>query len=267
MSTHESPDGSQPNQTTAVRRPSLSAFFPCYNDAQTIGRMVLTAVETLQNLTDDFEVIVVNDGSQDDSAVVLDELQRKCSYLRVVTHERNRGYGGALQSGFRAATKDLVFYTDGDGQYDPQELADLLGQLTLEDDVVQGWKMKRLDPWYRTVVGWSYCQFVRLAFGLQTRDVDCDFRLIRRHVLDSVPLTMVGGSITVELVSRFERRGFHIREVPVHHFPRLYGRSQFFSFIRILGTFRELAELWLEPHLNRSPVEPRVPKPAAGIPN
>lgn len=248
-----------------VRRPSVTAFFPCYNDSPTIAGLVLAVEATLRNLTDDFEIIVVNDGSQDGSAAVLNELQRVCGSLRVVTHDRNRGYGGALQSGFRAATKDLVFYTDGDGQYDPRELADLFAELATDDDVVQGWKMKRSDPWYRTAIGWSYCQFVRKVFGLKTRDVDCDFRLIRKYVLDSFVLTTVGGSITVELVSRIERGGFRMREVPVHHYPRLYGRSQFFGFRRILRTFWGLAGLWMELHFNTSPAQPSPERMPSGV--
>jgi len=255
---HRAARASFRSKAEASHRLSISAFFPCYNDAQTIARMVLAAGETLQTLTDDFEVIVVNDGSQDDSATILSELQRACGYLRVVTHERNRGYGGALQSGFAAATKDLVFYTDGDAQYDPHELAELFAQLRSEDDVMQGWKIKRHDPWYRTVIGWSYCRFVRFAFGLKARDVDCDFRLIRRHVFESFPLTMIDGSITVELVARIERGGFQMREVPVHHYPRLYGRSQFFSFRPVLRTFWQLAGLWLELHLGEASTEPTV---------
>lgn len=227
-------------------RPSISAFFPCYNDAQTIGTMVMAAGETLRTLTSDFEVIVINDGSEDDSAAVLAALEQSCGYLRVVTHERNRGYGGALQSGFASATKELVFYTDGDGQYDPGELAELHAALSADVDVVQGWKIKRSDPFYRTLVGWAYCQFVRFLFNLRTRDVDCDFRLIRRRVLESFPLTSTGGSITVELVTRIEQGGFTIRELPVHHFPRLHGKSQFFNFRRITRTLRQLGRLWVE---------------------
>jgi glycosyltransferase involved in cell wall biosynthesis len=230
----------------ATRPLSISAFFPCYNDAQTIGALVERVNETLESLTDDFEIIVVNDGSQDDSAQVLAGLQQSWPRLRVVTHEHNRGYGGALQSGFAAATKELVFYTDGDGQYDPSELACLVDALTADDDVVQGWKEKRHDPWYRTVIGWSYCQAIRLAFGLSTRDIDCDFRLIRRRVLESFPLTRTGGSITVELVARIEGGGFRVRELPVHHYPRLYGHSQFFSWGHIGRTFWQLAGLWAE---------------------
>lgn len=238
--------------------PSISVFFPCYNDAQTISSMVLAAGQTLRSLTDDFEVIVVNDGSQDESGEVLAELQQACPYLRVVTHDQNRGYGGALQSGFAAASKDLVFYTDGDGQYDARELAELYAHLSPEHDVVQGWKIKRHDPWYRTIIGWTYCQFVRLVFGLNTRDVDCDFRLIRKRVLESFPLTMLDGAITVELMARIERGGFRIREVPVHHYPRLYGQSQFFSFGRIARTFWQLGGLWLKLNVSSPAAEPGV---------
>jgi glycosyltransferase involved in cell wall biosynthesis len=242
--------------------PSISAFFPCYNDACTIEDMVLTAADTLRALTDDFEVIVVNDGSEDESDEVLAQLQARCPYLRVVTHATNRGYGGALQSGFAVASRELVFYTDGDGQYDPRELAEFIAQLAPEDDVVQGWKIKRHDPWYRSVIGWSYCQFVRFAFGLRTRDVDCDFRLIRRRVLESFALTSTDGSISVELVSRIERAGFQVREAPVHHYPRPCGRSQFFRVRAIARTFWQLAGLWLELNLRAaSPVETE-PAPA-----
>jgi glycosyltransferase involved in cell wall biosynthesis len=238
---------------------SISAFFPCYNDSPTIADLVLRVGETLSTLTEDFEVIVVNDGSHDDSGEVLTRLQDSCPYLRVVTHESNRGYGGALQSGFTSATKDLVFYTDGDGQYDPAELAVLHAALTPEVDMVQGWKSQRSDPLYRTIVGWLYCQFVRFTFGLRTRDVDCDFRLIRRRVLETFPLASTGGCITVELVARVEQGGFVIRELPVQHFPRLYGRSQFFNLPRITRTLWQLGWLWIELKLGLGAEESTVP--------
>lgn len=239
-------------------RPSITAFFPCYNDAPTIATLVHDVSETLRSLTDDFEVIVVNDGSQDDSGAVLAKLQQSCDYLRVVTHEQNRGYGGALQSGFAGATKELVFYTDGDGQYDPRELAHLHAALTPDVDVVQGWKAKRSDPFYRTLAGWAYCHFVRCVFGLRTHDVDCDFRLIRRRVLESFPLVSTGGCITVELVARIEQGGFTMYELPVSHFPRLYGRSQFFNFGRIWRTLWQLGHLWFELKLGCYETEPAV---------
>ncbi|HLY67051.1 MAG TPA: glycosyltransferase family 2 protein [Chloroflexota bacterium] len=252
-------------QDHAPDLPSISAFFPCYNDAQTIASMVLATGETLQALTDDFEVIVINDGSTDGSAAVLAELQQRCDYLRVVSHEGNRGYGGALQSGFAAASKELVFYTDGDAQYDPREVIQLLAELTPEVDVIQGWKVERHDPLYRKILGGAYCEFVRLAFGLRTRDVDCDFRLMRRQVLQSFPLTKTCGSITVELVARIEYGGFRVQEVPVHHYPRLYGKSQFFSFRRVARTLWHIGLLWFDLHLGLEPAPPAT-APAISAP-
>ena len=244
--------------------PSISAFFPCYNDAGTIATMVTAAGDTLRRLTDDFEVIVVNDGSQDRSADVLAELQTRLPYLRVVTHEANRGYGGALRSGFASATKELVFYTDGDGQYDPAELAALHAELTPELDVIQGWKSERSDGLHRKLIGSLYQHFTRFAFGLSVRDVDCDFRLIRRRVLEAIPLTCDSGCITVELVARIERAGFAIRELPVHHYPRQFGRSQFFNVGRIWQTLWQLAGLWLRLELGDRAAPILTPLPPAG---
>lgn len=245
--------------------PSISAFFPCYNDAGTIADLVTSVGDTLRSLTDDFEVIVVNDGSTDSSGDVLADLQVRLPYLRVVTHESNRGYGGALRSGFAAATKDLVFYTDGDAQYDPRELAALHAELTPEFDVVQGWKLARSDAFHRKLIGGLYQRFVRFAFGLSVRDVDCDFRLIRRVVLQSIPLTCDTGCITVELMSRIERAGFAIREMPVHHYPRRYGHSQFFSVRRIGETLWQLAGLWLSLEFREQPTAMLVPNASSEV--
>jgi glycosyltransferase involved in cell wall biosynthesis len=226
-------------------RPSITAFFPCYNDAGTIASMVIVADRTLRELTDDYEIVVGNDGSTDHSAAVLAELQAHYPRLRVIAHEKNRGYGANLRSLFAAATKDLIFYTDGDAQYDPGELAVLYKHLASDVDVVQGWKIARHDPLHRIVVGRLYHNFVRLWFGLHLRDVDCDFRLFRRYVLESFPLESDSGCITVEMMTRIEQGGFRVREVPVHHYHRAYGQSQFFNFPRVARTLWELSGLWL----------------------
>lgn len=224
---------------------SISAFFPAYNDGGTIASLVILALRTLPRVTDDYEVIVINDGSQDHTAEVLEELVRQYpDRVRVIHHAQNRGYGGALRSGFAHARGEWVFYTDGDGQYDPRELLDLAAALREDADVVNGYKVGRRDPLHRVVIGWLYHHFTRATFGIRLRDVDCDFRLIRRSLLDRVPLESDSGTICVEMVWKFQDAGARFVEVPVHHFHRACGSSQFFRFDRLCRVARQLACLW-----------------------
>jgi len=225
--------------------PGISAFFPAYHDWGTIASQVLLVSRVLRELTGDWEVIVVNDGSADQTAEVLQELLTLCPNLRVVTHEANRGYGGALRSGFAAATKEWIFYTDGDAQYDVRELRQLW-EAREGADLVNGVKIARSDPLHRVVVGRLYHRLVKLAFGLATPDVDCDFRLLRRSMLDSFRLTRDSGLICVELVAKIERCGFRSRYLPVHHYHRLHGRSQFFNLRRVSQVAVGMGRLWWE---------------------
>ncbi len=225
---------------------SISVFFPAYNDGGTIASMVLTALMTVRELADDYEIIVVNDGSADYTPQILDELARVHKEVRVIHHEQNKGYGGALRTGFSSATKELIFYTDGDAQYDARELKVLYPVLAEGVDMVNGYKISRSDPWYRTVIGRIYHWTVKLAFGLHVRDVDCDFRLMRRSIFDRVHLQSDSGVICVEMMKKIQDAGFVISEAPVHHYHRVYGRSQFFNFGRIFRVGRDLVKLWLE---------------------
>ncbi len=227
-------------------KPSISAFFPAYNDGGTIASMVIQADRTLRELTDEYEIIVINDGSQDYTPEVLGELVGKFDRLRVITHTKNRGYGGALRSGFAAATKDLVFYTDGDAQYDPRELKLLVPLLQDGVDWVNGYKISRSDPLHRIVIGRIYHHTVKSLFGLKLRDVDCDFRLIRRHCFDAVQLESNDGTICLEMMKKFEDRGFQCVEVPVHHFHRAYGQSQFFNFRRLFRIGSQVMRMWVK---------------------
>jgi glycosyltransferase involved in cell wall biosynthesis len=163
----------------------------------------------------------------------------------VVTHERNRGYGGALRSGFAAARKDLVFYTDGDGQYDVGELTALLARLGPYTGFVNGYKLERHDPWHRVWIGKIYNSFARFLFGVQIRDIDCDYRLIRRQLVEQISLESTSGTVCVELVRKLEMTGWKSAEVGVHHYPRLHGRSQFFRMRSLLTTFLQLARLYV----------------------
>lgn len=221
-----------------MRLSSVSVFFPCYNDAPTIGGLVEVAELALRQITDDYEIIVVNDCSTDNSAEVLTALQKTRPYLRVVEHASNRGYGGALGSGFRSAVKDYVFYTDGDAQYDPSELVILAQSMRPGVDVVNGYKISRQDPWYRQMVGSLYQHVTRRLFDFPIRDVDCDFRLLRRSVFDKMTLESSDGAICIELVRKLRDSGFRMTEVPVHHYARAYGTSQFFKPRRIIRALR-----------------------------
>jgi glycosyltransferase involved in cell wall biosynthesis len=226
---------------------AISVFFPCFNDEATIAQMVRVAVATLERVgVRDAEVIVVNDGSTDGSAAVLDALVVSEPLLRVVTHDRNRGYGGALLSGFAAATKQWVFYTDGDGQFDPAEMELLVQRASPDVDVVQGYKLRRADGPVRAIIGRVYHGFVKFFFGLKIRDTDCDFRLIRHATLDRVQLVHSTGVICVELVRKLQDAGARFTEVGVHHYRRVYGKSEFFRAGAILRTLAGLAGLWVQ---------------------
>ncbi len=245
-------------------------FFPAYNDAATIASLVIAAVQTASRLTPDFEVIVINDGSTDATASIADELARLYPQVRVVHHERNRGYGGALQSGFAAATKEWVFYTDGDAQYDPREMERLWPRIARGVDLVNGYKISRSDPFHRILIGRAYHHTVKLLFGLAVCDVDCDFRLIRRAVFDQVQLGKSSGVICLEMMKKIQDAGFSIAEVPVHHYHRAYGKSQFFNFRRLARTALDVFALWQELVWRRAPASAQAGfrrVPSSGAPH
>ncbi len=233
------------NSSAATRLPlSISAMFPCYNDATTIAGLVDDVHSVLAPLTERCEVIVVNDGSTDGSREVLDALLADRPWLVVVHHDRNRGYGGALLSGFAAAQYDWIFYTDGDAQYDAKEAATFVPLATNDVDVVQGYKMGRGDTLTRKVIGRCYHHVVKLLFRLPGRDTDCDFRLFRRQLIIDRPLQSTTGVICVEMMRNFNEQGARFVETPVHHYFRPSGRSQFFRLPAIARSARQLLALW-----------------------
>ena len=227
-----------------MERISLTAFFPAYNDQHTIEGIVRTVASEIRKVTDDFEVLVVDDGSKDDTSAILDRLKGELPFLRVIHHERNLGYGAALITGFQNARKDLIFYTDGDGQYDVRELHNLLASLKPNVDLVNGYKVKRADAWHRILIGAIYRHAMRWTFQLSIRDVDCDFRLFRRHIFETISLESRSGVICVEMAKKFEQAGFRMVEVPVSHYPRMHGRSEFFRVRHLAYTLKGLLKIW-----------------------
>lgn len=222
---------------------SISAFFPAYNDEGTIEKMVLTAISTLKQITRDYEVIVVDDCSPDNSGKIADNLSKRFKEVQVVHHKRNMGYGGALKSGFKNAKKDLIFYTDGDGQYDVRELKKLF-PLIKEADVVNGYKISRGDSLHRTILGRMYHWGAKIFFNLKVKDVDCDFRLMKRSIFNKIKLKSNSGIICIEMIKKIQSNGYVIKEVPIQHYPRICGKSQFFKIKNVLNVFRDFIKLW-----------------------
>ncbi len=223
---------------------SISIFFPAFNDVGTIAGLVAEALAVLPTLTDDYEVLVVNDGSTDETPQVLNELARASPRVKVIHHASNQGYGAALRTGFKHSRKDLIFYTDGDGQYNVREITHLHPLLTKAVDVVNGYKIRRADGRRRRLLGALYNQSARLLFSLPIRDVDCDFRLLRRRVLQRIELCSSSGVICVELVRKLHAAGCVFAETGVHHYPRVHGQSQFFTPRRVARTALDFFFLW-----------------------
>ncbi len=221
---------------------SISVFFPCYNEQENVGRTTEKAMTVLQELGTDFEVIIVNDGSSDDTGRIADEIANEDGRVKVVHHERNLGYGAALQSGFKAASKELVFYTDGDGQFDICEMPPLL-ELTADYDIVSCYRLDRKDPVVRRINGWCWTKLVCLLFGLKIRDIDCAFKLYRRKIFDNIELSSTGALIDTEILARATRKGYSITQKGVRHYPRKAGEQTGANLRVILRAFKELLQL------------------------
>ena len=223
---------------------SISAFFPVYNDWGTIPTMVLLAEKVLKKYAEDYEIILVNDGSNELTVRVLESLKPKIENLKIINHEQNRGYGGAIKSGIYNSKYELIFYTDGDGQYNPLELESLILAMRDDIDIVNGYKIARNDPLYRKIIGRLYYYFTKMLFNFKIKDVDCDFRLMRRALFENLMLRYNSGVVCVEMISKLTMRGAKFAEVPVNHYYRLSGKSQFFNFKRIFNTGIHLLKLW-----------------------
>lgn len=224
----------------------ISIFFPCFNDRSTIGKIVKDAIFTIKKFTKKYEIIVVDDGSTDGSQKFLQKLSKGVRNLRVIFHKRNLGYGGALRTGFRTAKYELIFYTDGDGQYDVKDLPLLLSIITKDIDFINGIKMSRNDPIYRIVIGNIYSFFTRWLFWIPIFDIDCDFRLIRKSIIEKLDLKSNSGAICIELVKKAQRAGAKFRQISIPHLERSFGTSQFFRADRIAKTLSEVLILWLD---------------------
>jgi glycosyltransferase involved in cell wall biosynthesis len=225
-----------------ARVPSLTVFFPAFNEEDIIEKTVTDALSACAPLADDLEVVVVDDGSADQTPAIVERMAAADPRVRLIKHERNLGYGAALRTGFAGARKDLVFFSDADGQFDLHELPGSLAMLS-EAPVVVGFRIKRNDPPHRLFIAKTYKLIVRLMFGLRVRDIDCAFKLFRRKVFDGLTLESNGAFISSELLIKLRRRGVPIAERGVHHYPRTTGYSKGAGVSVILKTIRDILRL------------------------
>jgi glycosyltransferase involved in cell wall biosynthesis len=231
----------------AARLPSLSFFFPAYNEEGNVDAVVREALVTLPRFADDIEVIIIDDGSRDRTPELADALAASDPRVRVVHHRPNRGYGGAVRSGLLASTKAFIFYTDGDRQFHLDDLERLTSTIEGVDAVI-GYRQRRRDPWRRRLTAWVYNRLIRILFGSTIRDVDCAFKLFRREVFERVPLDRVrsnGAFFSAELLLTLRDAGIHLREVPVPHYPRTVGENTGASVKITLKAMRDLLRLRL----------------------
>lgn len=231
----------------AARLPSLSFFFPAYNEEGNVEAVVRDGLATLPRFADDVEVIVVDDGSRDRTAEIADRLAAEDARVRVVHHGKNRGYGGAVRSGLEASRKEFIFFTDGDRQFRLEDFPKLESRIDGADAVI-GYRETRRDPWRRLFTAWVYKQFILVLFGGGIRDVDCAFKLFRREVFTRVPLSDVrsnGAFFSAEMLLLLRSRGVRLAEVSIPHYPRTVGQNTGASVKVTLRAIRDLLRLRL----------------------
>lgn len=228
-----------PDQTTAL---SISVFFPCYNEAGSIEKLVEKTVDVMKKLSADYEIIIVDDGSTDQTNQIATKLTNTNDRLRLVTHQTNAGYGTALRSGFNAATKNLVFYTDGDAQFDIEELIGII-PLIEKYDIVSCFRITRSEGFIRKLNAWCWGKLVCILFAIHLRDIDCAFKLYKRSIFENIDIKSTGALIDTEILARAIRKGYTVTQHGVHHYPRTSGQQTGAKISVIITAFKELFKL------------------------
>ena len=238
---------------------TLSLVLPAHNEADNLEPVVERALAVLPAFVDEFQVVVVDDGSRDRTGKIAEDLARRDPRVRVVHHPRNRGYGGALRSGFAAATGDYVMFMDSDRQFDIADLR-LLAPFVGDFDIVAGFRLERSDPMHRRVLAETFNVVVRVLFGVHLRDIDCAFKVFRGDLLRSLDLSAPGALINTEIQAKARRQGARLIQVGVRHYPRVAGRATGGSARVILRAMWETLLLWWRLHAYRPPAGAPAPK-------
>lgn len=226
----------------------ISVVLPAYNEEENIKHTVESCIEYLEGDFPSYEVIVVNDGSSDNTKNVVEKICSERNQVKLVNHEKNMGYGSALLSGFEKAALDYIFLMDSDGQFDISEM-DLLLEHIAADTLVTGYRVNRADPYIRLVNQWLYHSYISFMFGLNVRDIDCAFKLFPAKVYKSVkPIGSKGAFFSAEFLIKAFRKGFNIKEVPVSHYPREFGKQTGAELNVIIRMFRESWKFRKEMH-------------------
>ncbi|MBM4417542.1 MAG: glycosyltransferase family 2 protein [Chloroflexi bacterium] len=228
----------------------MAVALPAYNEQESLPRTVPRFVRALRNVTDDFEVVIVNDGSSDRTAEVVNDLSREYPEVRLVQHPVNLGYGAAVWTGITSGQKEFVFFTDADGQFDVEQLSRFL-PFTGEYDLIVGYRAPRRDPPMRLVNAFGWKMFVTLMFGYVARDIDCAFKLFRRDILDVVYVESRGAAFSAEFLVKARDRGYRIKELPVTHLPREAGKATGNRPDVVLRAFREMTAFWFKSRVLR----------------
>jgi glycosyltransferase involved in cell wall biosynthesis len=221
---------------------SLTIFFPCHNEEDNVERVTRQAVEVGRQVADDLEVIIVDDGSKDRTAEIADRLAAEIPEVRAVHNRPNLGYGGALQRGFREATKNWIFYTDGDGQFDLGEIPRVLPLLE-QYDVVSCYRLDRKDSLVRKLNAFAWTTLVNLLFRLKLRDIDGAFKFYPKPFIDAIEMRSMGALIDTEMLAKARNLGLSIGQTGVHHYPRLAGEQSGANIRVVLRAFKELFRL------------------------
>lgn len=225
-----------------MKKHPITIFFPCFNEEQNVERVTREALAVAGQISDDYEIIIVNDGSRDRTAEIAEKLAKENPSVRVIHHDTNKGYGAALQTGFKNASKELVFYTDGDGQFKIEEIKKLLPHIE-KYDIVSGYRISRRDPLHRKINAYMWSVLVNTLFKLKVSDVDSAFKLYRRKIFDDITLTAQGAMIDTEILAKAKAKGYTITEVGVNHYPRIAGEQTGAKLSVILKAFIELFKL------------------------